>query len=53
LLITLLYNITVGGSYGDYKTGSVIGILVFIVCAVFSLAVYRNTSAVKNEEDFQ
>ncbi len=53
LLITWLYNITVGGSYGDYKTGSVIGILVFIVCAVFSLAVYRNTSAVKNEEDFQ
>ena len=53
LLITWLYNITVNGSYGDYKTGSVIGILVFIVCAVFSLSVYRNTSSVKNEEEFQ
>lgn len=53
LLITWLYNITVNGVYKDYKTGSAIGILVFIVCAVFSLAVYRNTSSVKNEEDFQ
>lgn len=53
LLITWLYDITVQGNYQDYKTGSVIGILVFIVCAVFSLIVYSRTSAVKNEEDFQ
>ena len=53
LLITWLYNVTIGGTYQDYKTGSVIGILVFIVCAVLSLSVYRHTSAVKNEEDFQ
>ena len=53
LLITWLYNVTIGGNYQDYKTGSVIGILVFIVCAILSLSVYRHTSAVKNEEDFQ
>lgn len=53
LLITWLYDITVSGNYMDYKTGSVIGILVFIVCAVLSLSVYRHTSSVKNEEDFQ
>lgn len=53
LLITWLYDITIDGAYKDYKTGSVIGILVFIVCAVLSLSVYRRTSAVKNEEDFQ
>ena len=53
LLVTWLYDITVSGNYMDYKTGSVIGILVFIVCAVLSLAVYSRTSSVKNEEDFQ
>lgn len=53
LLITWLYDITVSGNYMDYKLGSTIGILVFIVCAVMSLAVYGRTSAVKNEEDFQ
>ncbi len=53
LLITWLYDITVSGNYMDYKTGSVIGILVFIVCAVFSLSVYGRTAAVKNEEDYQ
>lgn len=53
LLVTWLYNMTISGNYMDYKTGSVIGILVFIVCASMSLAVYGRTSAVKNEEDFQ
>lgn len=53
LLITWLYDITVSGNYMDYKTGSVIGILVFIVSAILSLAVYGRTSSVKNEEDFQ
>ena len=53
LLITWLYNMTIGDAYQQYNTGSVIGILVFIVCAVLSLSVYRHTSAVKNEEDFQ
>lgn len=53
LLITWLYNMTVSGNYMDYKTGSVIGILVFIVCSTLSLAVYGRTSAVKNEEEFQ
>ncbi|MDE7454970.1 MAG: sugar ABC transporter permease [Clostridia bacterium] len=53
LLITWLYNMTVNSGYNDYKTGSVIGILVFVVSAILSLSVYRNTSAVKNEEEFQ
>lgn len=53
LLITWLYDLTVSGNYQDYKAGSVIGILVFIVCSVFSLAVYSRTGSVKNEEEFQ
>ncbi|MEG2014467.1 MAG: sugar ABC transporter permease, partial [Clostridia bacterium] len=53
LLITWLYNFTVNGDYMDYKMGSVIGILVFVVCAVISLLVYKNMNSVKNEEEFQ
>ena len=53
LLITWLYNLTVTGDRMNYKMGTVIGILIFIVCAVVSLLVYSRTSAVKNEEVFQ
>lgn len=53
LLITWLYNMTIGGNYQDYKMGTVIGILIFIVCSTVSLIVYGRTSAVKNEEVFQ
>jgi hypothetical protein len=31
---------------------AVIGIMVFLVIAVFSLIVYNNTGSVKHEEDF-
>ena len=53
LLITWLYNLTVNGDRMNYKMGTVIGILIFIVCSVVSLLVYSRTSAVKNEEVFQ
>ena len=53
LLITWLYNLTVNGDRMNYKMGTVIGILIFIVCAIVSLIVYGKTSAVKNEEVFQ
>lgn len=51
LLITWLYKLTVDKT--DYSIASVIGILVFIVCAFFSLIVYSRLGSVKNEEDFQ
>ena len=53
LLITWLYNLTIGGDYKDYKMGTVVGILIFIVCSFVSLIVYSRTSAVKDEEVFQ
>lgn len=52
LLITWLYKLTMT-QRSDYKMAAVIGIMVFIVIAVFSLIVYNNTGSVKNEEDFQ
>lgn len=51
LLITWLYKLTVNNS--QYDMASVIGILVFIVVAFFSLIAYSRIGSVKNEEDFQ
>ncbi len=51
LLITWLYKMTVNNQ--QYDIASVIGILVFIVCAAFSLLAYANIGSVKNEEDFR
>lgn len=51
LLITWLYKLTVNET--RYDVASVIGILIFIVVAFFSLVVYSRIGSVKNEEDFQ
>lgn len=52
LLITWLYKLSLGVDR-NYKLASVIGILVFIISAVFSLVVYNKSSAVQKEDDFQ
>ncbi len=52
LLITWLYKLSLGQAK-DYKLASVIGILVFVISAVFSLLVYNKSAAVQKEEDFQ
>ena len=52
LLITWLYKLTMAEA-GDYKMASVIGIVVFVLIATFSLLVYNNTKSVRNEDDFQ
>ena len=52
LLITWLYKLSLGVDR-DYKLASVIGILVFIISATFSLLVYNRSSAVKKEDQFQ
>lgn len=52
LLITWLYKLSLGADR-NYKLASVIGILVFVISATFSLIVYNKSSAVKGEDDFQ
>ncbi len=52
LLITWLFKITTGAG-SEYYMASVIGILVFIVCAVLSLIVYNVMPSSKHEEDYQ
>lgn len=52
LLITWIYKICMNDQK-DYASASVIGVLIFIVVAVFSFIFYGRSNAVKNEEDFQ
>ncbi len=51
LLVTWLYKLTV--DFSDYSYGAVIGIMTFILSAIFALVTYHRTSAYKNEEGFQ
>ncbi|MBQ7817393.1 MAG: sugar ABC transporter permease [Oscillospiraceae bacterium] len=53
LLITWLYKMALGSAESKYYTASVIGILIFVVCAVLSLIIYNVIPSTKNEEDFQ
>lgn len=50
LLVTWLYKLTVNEQ--NYSYASVIGIMIFTICAVFSLIAYKNSSAMKDEENF-
>ena len=52
LLITWLYKLSLGADR-NYKLASVIGIIVFIISATFSLVIYNKSSAVKGEDNFQ
>ena len=51
LLITWLYKMTVTDS--NYKLAAVIGVMVFVVCALVNLAVYNLIPSVRREEEFQ
>lgn len=51
LLVTWLYKMTVNDS--NYRMAAVIGIMVFVVTGVISLAVYGILPSVKDEEGFQ
>ena len=51
LLVTWLYKLTV--EKADYNLASTIGIITFIVCAVFSLIAYTRSAAYNKEDMFQ
>ena len=52
ILVTWLYNLSMGSGVQDYGLASSIGILVFIICATLSLIVYNNSKSMKDEEAF-
>lgn len=45
LLVTWLYNLTVTAA--DYNIASVVGILIFVLSAIFSLLAYTRTASYK------
>ena len=53
LLITWLYKMALGSAESKYYIASVIGILIFLVCAILSLIIYNVIPSTKNEEDYQ
>ena len=52
LLVTWLYRLTVDQN-PKYNVASVIGIVIFVICATLSLITFNRTSAAKSEEAFQ
>lgn len=50
LLVTWLYKLTVDQK--DYNLAAVIGIIVFLICAIGSLITFNMSKASKNEEEF-
>lgn len=52
LLVTWLYRLTVDQN-PKYNVASVIGIVIFVICAVLSLITFNRASSAKNEEAFQ
>lgn len=51
LLVTWLYKLTTVEQ--NYAVASVIGIIVFIICAVLSLITFNKSSAMTKEDEFQ
>ncbi len=51
LLVTWLYKLTV--TEQNYSMASTIGIIVFILSAIFALIAFNTSSSVKKEEEFQ
>lgn len=51
LLVTWLYKQTV--NFQNYNLASAIGIIVFVISAVFSILIYRTSASSKREGEFQ
>jgi arabinogalactan oligomer/maltooligosaccharide transport system permease protein len=51
LLVTWLFRLT--NEYYNYKMASVIGIIVFVICAVFTIFSFSRMIAGNREEDYQ
>ncbi len=51
LLVTWLYKLTKDSN--DYNLAATIGIIIFVISAVFTLISFSRSNAIKNEEGFQ
>ena len=53
ILITWIYKMSMDGATKNYATACVLGVIVFVIIAFFSLIFYSRSNSVKNEGDFQ
>ncbi len=52
ILVTWLFNLTIGSDKYEYAIGSALGIFVFIISATITLVLYSRTAAAQQEGDF-
>lgn len=52
ILITWLFNLTVGGNKQEFAIGSALGIFIFIISITITLILYSRTAAAQKEGDF-
>ena len=53
LLITFLYELITSATNPQYGIASTIGIIIFIICSLFSIVMYNKSGAIKQEDQFQ
>ena len=53
LLITFIYKIVTSNNNPQFGIASAIGIVVFIICAFFSIIMYNKSGSIKSEDQFQ
>jgi arabinogalactan oligomer/maltooligosaccharide transport system permease protein len=53
LMITFLYKLVTSSSNPQYGMASTIGIIVFVICAFFSIIMYNKSDSVTKEDQFQ
>ena len=53
LLITFLYKMITSANNPQFGIASTVGIVIFVICAFFSIIMYNKTGAVQSEDQFQ
>ncbi len=53
LLITFIYKIVTSNNNPQFGIASAIGIVVFVICAFFSIIMFNKSDAIKQEDQFQ
>lgn len=53
LLITFLYKMITSDNNPQFGIASSVGIIIFVICAFFSIIMYNKSGAVQSEDQFQ
>ena len=53
LLITFLYDLITSANNPQFGIASAIGIIIFIICSLFSIVMYNKSGSIQEEDQFQ